>query len=277
MTKLKRLLFFLLAGIQFSTASAKSPKSLRLSDSEVGVIRTSVGYTTMVQFNTRPTSVVLGDQDAFKIEYVGSGLAIKPLLSRVKTNLFVFSGYDRFSFQLSSGSQQEADFLVKVERKSLFPVVSETPDFKSKPEYLTINTCNGLSLRIRRMVGNALSQDLYLDFEAELSSKWFRKDRPKLGFEAGDFDIRIHLESKIDGKVKIVSVPIESLILMKLHFEARTRIVAGTLKISQKSISRLWDEKHFGVKKLDLGFTPDFLKQKQKTCVYVSLPKKESS
>ena len=59
---------------------AKTPRTVILSEAEVAPIYAALGYTTMLQFDGRPTSAILGDQDAFKIEYVGNGALQTELL-----------------------------------------------------------------------------------------------------------------------------------------------------------------------------------------------------
>ncbi len=98
--------------------NAKPSRNLLLSDSDVGEVRVALGYSTILQFDSRPTSVVLGDQDAFKVEYVGNSLTLKPVVSSSRTNLFVFTEYERFNFRLVTGPSDSCDFAVRVKRRS---------------------------------------------------------------------------------------------------------------------------------------------------------------
>jgi len=97
--------------------AGQSPRQVSLAESEVLTVRTTPGYSTILQFDTRPTSVVLGDQDSFKVEYLKNSLTIKPLKEGVTTNLFVFTDYDRFSFRLTS-VESNADYVIRVAKKS---------------------------------------------------------------------------------------------------------------------------------------------------------------
>jgi hypothetical protein len=118
---MKVLLFlslsFILNGAA-SIAEAKNAKTLRLAESDVAEVNTAIGYSTILQFDAHPSSAVLGDQDAFKVEYVGNSLTIKPVVPNAKTNLFVFTDYERFSFRLKVGSASAVDYIVKVTRRS---------------------------------------------------------------------------------------------------------------------------------------------------------------
>ncbi len=114
---MKYALIFSAALFHASLCFSQNVKTLKISESDVAQINTALGYSTILQFDARPSSAVLGDQDAFKVEYVGNSITIKPLRGGVKTNLFVFTDYERFNFRLTSGSTTSIDYLVKVSRK----------------------------------------------------------------------------------------------------------------------------------------------------------------
>ena len=98
-------------------AIAKPTRTMELFEADVGQVHASLGYSTILQFDAHPTSAVLGDQDAFKVEYVGNSLTIKPLVPGARTNLFVFTDYERFSFRLVTGASGQVDYVVRVKRK----------------------------------------------------------------------------------------------------------------------------------------------------------------
>lgn len=113
---LSALLLFFVFEARGSTA-----KVLNLKDNQVATIKTAPGYSTILQFESRPTSVILGDQDAFKVEYIGTGITIKPILRSSKSNLFVFTNYDRFNFKLVTANAADIDYVVQVKRKNELP------------------------------------------------------------------------------------------------------------------------------------------------------------
>lgn len=78
-------LFFAVLG---ATAFAKEPRTLTFSESDVGQVQLAVGYSTILQFDSRPTSAVLGDQDAFKVEYLGNSLTLRLVHERGHTPTF---------------------------------------------------------------------------------------------------------------------------------------------------------------------------------------------
>jgi hypothetical protein len=239
----------------YREANGKPPKTLTLSESEVGSIQTAIGYTTMLQFDARPTSAVLGDQDAFKVEYVGNALAIKPILPHAKTNLFVFTDYDRFNFRLATGSPTSADFVLKVKREGYTgsePQANKAPVEESGGARLIRKTlsikasCGGLNLLVQAIAWPESQSTYLIQFRAEAAPSMIKSD--ELKFEPGDFEV-------LQGGV---SLPIESLHLDRLSFTRADRAVQGTLVLRQSNLKR-------GVP-LQLAFLPDFHRAKSRAC-----------
>lgn len=77
-------------------------------------IRTTLGFSTILEFPLKPISAVLGDQDAVKLEYVGESITLKPLTSVVRTNLFVFTQTGRYAFSIQNGPPSAVDYIVRV-------------------------------------------------------------------------------------------------------------------------------------------------------------------
>jgi hypothetical protein len=96
---------------------SKMIRKVEVSPDQVTEIHTAIGYSTILDFTAKPLSAVLGDQDAFKLEFVGSSITVKPLLVHAKSNLFVFTEFDRFNIQLSSGDATLVDYIVSLTRR----------------------------------------------------------------------------------------------------------------------------------------------------------------
>lgn len=251
----------------YKNASGKTPRILNLSDSEIGTVRTSVGYTTMLQFDSRPTSVVLGDQDAYRVEYVGNGLAIKPILPHAKTNLFVFTDYDRFNFSLVSGPSNQSDFVVKVKREGSLGYAPPSPkevgsvDAEINTRLVRKNigkrsTCGGIVLAVETIAWPESRSTYLVQFSASVDPKSFKEKEVR--FEPGDFSI---LQKNAD-------LPIESLHLNRLSFDARNRKVQGTMVLRQSSLRKLVP--------LRLKFSPDFHRSRYPNCPVVSFSRSGS-
>lgn len=100
----------------FSEISFAAPsRTVQMKEGEMTPIYVSPKFSTILQFDAHPEPGLIGDQDAFKVEYMRNLVAIKPLMSRGKTNLFIFTKEGQFNFQLISSSDHH-DNVVYVKR-----------------------------------------------------------------------------------------------------------------------------------------------------------------
>ena len=214
-------------------AQAKGVHTLMLSDSDVAQVHTAIGYSTMLQFDVRPSQVILGDQDAFKAEYVGSSIAIKPTVSGVSTNLFVLTEYDKFNFRLTAGRGFEPDYIIRVKRKPKEPAGGSSPVIT---KHLNLaNTIDGITLRLISLSLAKTSGIVIYSFELESKNK-------RLAFEPGDFDVTQR------GK----SLPIENIYLERLAFDKGQRLQGMILIRADKITSK---------RPMLLAFSPRALKR----------------
>lgn len=98
-----RILLLILMAFPPIEAWAKSMRVVRLSDSDMETVFVEPGFSTLIKFDSHPQPGLIGDQDGFKVEYLKNMVAIKPLVSRGKTNLFLFTKEGQFNFQLLAG------------------------------------------------------------------------------------------------------------------------------------------------------------------------------
>lgn len=111
------LLFFSMALLLHGYSHANSIRSVSVTDNEIIRVKTALGYSTILEFTSRPISAVLGDQDAFKLEYVGKSITIKPLIPRAKSNLFVFTEFEHFNCQIVTGPSESVDYIIRIRAK----------------------------------------------------------------------------------------------------------------------------------------------------------------
>lgn len=116
--KMLLLIFTFFSEISFGAPS----RTLSLKEGELAPIYVSPRFSTILQFDAHPEPGLIGDQDAFKVEYMRNLVAIKPLVSRGKTNLFIFTKEGQFNFQLIASSENH-DNIVYVKRAG-----SQTPE-----------------------------------------------------------------------------------------------------------------------------------------------------
>lgn len=96
------ILLFLILSLA-PVVEAKSMRTVRLSEKDMETVFVEPGYSTLIKFDSHPEPGLIGDQDAFKVEYMKNMVAVKPLLSRGQTNLFLFTKEGQFNFQLIAG------------------------------------------------------------------------------------------------------------------------------------------------------------------------------
>lgn len=193
------LLAVLLSCIQFSFA--KGIKALSLGESDVAQVHVALGYSTLLQFDSRPTQAIVGDQDSFKVEYVGNSLAIKPLMAGISTNLFVVTDYEKFNFRVSAGRGFEPDYILRIKRKRIDPP-SDSSGLATK-HLNTSKSLGGFTLSLLSVATTRASSALIYSFR--LSSKG-----QTVSFQPGDFEIlqngrtlpieNIYLERLVLGK-----------------------------------------------------------------------------
>jgi hypothetical protein len=85
-------------------AFAEEMKVLRLDEKTIGKVLIST-RGTVLSFPIKPSKVILGRAGTFGIEYVESDLAISPLNTAARSNLFVYLFGRRFSFDLITSAQ----------------------------------------------------------------------------------------------------------------------------------------------------------------------------
>jgi hypothetical protein len=145
----------------YSLAQASPVKELKLKPSDVGMINTSVGYSTVLQLSQKPLNVVLGDQSAFRVEFINDSITLKPLRAGSKSNIFIFTENDRFNLTLKSGPASNVDYVVRLRR------IYSDPQ-KSVP-LNQFRTDRGLRFTLIRVTER--DSDLFLDFSIENQRK----------------------------------------------------------------------------------------------------------
>jgi len=91
---------------------------VQCSSNKLIPIHTALGFSTILEFESKPTSAVLGDQDGIKLEYVGNSITLKPLIGGSHTNLFVFTEIDRYNFTIQTRSSSLVAYIVRIKSTS---------------------------------------------------------------------------------------------------------------------------------------------------------------
>lgn len=90
-------------------------RTVEVNKDQIVTVRTALGVATIIQVPDRPNSLVVGDQSAFKVEYLDQAITIKPLHGSARSNLYIYTDYRRFNVQLVSGPEISADYVVYLE------------------------------------------------------------------------------------------------------------------------------------------------------------------
>lgn len=156
-------LWVLLLAISMGSSAWARVRKVEITQDQIATVRTAIGIATIVQVPDRPNSIVVGDQSAFKVEYLDQAITIKPLRSGAKSNLYVYTDYRRFNVQLVTGPEPSADYVVYLENP------------KPKPQLSTIRwmsihrseSCDDISINLDRV---ARTRDGVLLIEFRLTS-----------------------------------------------------------------------------------------------------------
>lgn len=112
----KSMAFFMtLLVLHNAFAEGSRVRKLELQSDQIAQVKTALGIATIIQVPDVPNSVVVGDSEAFKVEYLDRAITIKPLHSGAKSNLYIYTDYRRYNVQLVSVAQAEANFIVYLE------------------------------------------------------------------------------------------------------------------------------------------------------------------
>lgn len=113
----------------FAYASAEARvRRVVVNGDQIVTVKTSIGIATIIQVPDRPNSVVVGDQNAFKVEYLDQAITIKPLSSGARSNLYIYTDWKRFNVELVSGGESIADYVVYLDNpKPKTPQGGSTP------------------------------------------------------------------------------------------------------------------------------------------------------
>lgn len=157
---------FLIALLTITLSAQADTRVRRVSvrNDAIATVKTALGIATIIQVPDRPNSVVVGDQNAFKVEYLDRAITIKPLHSSAKSNLYIYTDWKRFNVQLVTGAQTAADYVVYLENeRKKIPSVSWTP-FQKKLKN------ENIILEVRRL-GAIRGGPLLVEFEVHSKKK----------------------------------------------------------------------------------------------------------
>lgn len=139
-------------------------RTVEVKKDQIVHVKTSLGVATIVQVPDRPNSLVVGDQNAFKVEYLDQAITIKPLHGSARSNLYIYTDYRRFNVQLVTSSEAAADYVVYLESPKEKP---KTPKdgWRSYKNFLRNDS---LTLETKR-IARTIDGTLLIEFEVRSS------------------------------------------------------------------------------------------------------------
>ncbi len=154
--------------IAWNADATQRVRRVPVQGDQIVTVKTSIGIATIIQVPDRPNSVVVGDQDSFKVEYLDQAITIKPILGGAKSNLYIYTDWKRFNVELVSGAEASADYVVYLEIPKEKPQTKSIKDFGVRwTDYRNQLRNENLNLSVNR-VGRA--KDGILLIEISISS-----------------------------------------------------------------------------------------------------------
>jgi len=141
-------------------------RTVEVKKDQIVHVKTALGVATIIQVPDRPNSLVVGDQNAFKVEYLDQAITIKPLHGGARSNLYIYTDYRRFNVQLVTTSEATADYVVYLASPTEKPK-TPTSGWRS---YKNVLKNESLTLETKRL-SNALDGTLLIEFEVRSSIK----------------------------------------------------------------------------------------------------------
>lgn len=169
------VLALLLASSSFANVKTLTPKV-----DEILEIKTALGIATIIQIPDSVQQAIVGDQSAYRIEYVDKAVTIKPLRYGAKTNLYLFTQKRRYNLRLDVVPQNLAFYIVYIKDQ----------DAGSGPSWRPLNkvvTAKDVNLKLVKV---GTTRDGFLLLDLEVTSKGPLKIAPS------DFWARQGAESK---------------------------------------------------------------------------------
>lgn len=175
---MKLLLIFITLCLGSVDSFAESTRVRRVpyGSDQIVTVRTALGIATIIQVPDRPTSLVVGDTESFKVEYLDQAITIKPLHGSARSNLYIYTDYRRFNVQLLTGAEPSADYVVYLDSPK-----EKSGDLKSTlrwMRYKQVLNNDSLSLEVGRL-GRTRDGLLVVEFKLksknkeQIDPKWF--------------------------------------------------------------------------------------------------------
>lgn len=193
-------------------------RTVEVKKDQIVTVKTALGVATIIQVPDRPTSLVVGDLTAFKVEYLDQAITIKPLHADARSNLYIYTDFRRFNVQLVTTTEVSADYVVYLESQNAKPLTKAQPFKDGWRVFKNVLRNDSIALETKRISN---SKDGSLLVELEIRGKKNEKFKPEW------------LWLTQNGKPK----PIQAVALSSQELKA-DRPIKGLLQILERDVNR---------------------------------------
>ncbi len=235
-----KLISFLISFALTANAFANNKvRRVQVKNDEIVTVRTAVGIATIIQVPDRPNSVVVGDQESFKVEYLDQAITIKPLSAGVKSNLYVYTDWKRYNVELVSGNQSAADYVVYLETPKTKPKSGRPQSSIAWTSFSNTLKNENLTLKVKR-IGQMKNDILLIEIVIHSSTKealrpewiWLTQNgamKPIHNlFLSG---LELTASSSVSGVLQIKRVDIDSNVPMRLELRKKKNSFMTIMKL----------------------------------------------
>jgi len=215
-------------------------RKIAIEPDQIATVRTALGIATIIQVPDRPSSVVVGDQGSFKVEYLDQAITIKPLGMGAKSNLYIYTDWRRYNVQLISGSESSADYVVYLvnPRKQRTPESKRNDHSHNKIEWkefsasLVNEDLNLIITRLGRLKGSFLVVEFRIQSKKKSNfdpaSIWvtqFKKTKPIEALTVSKFEV--NPKSPIEGSLTILEKDVSMVhpFTLEVHGKSKTTLI----------------------------------------------------
>lgn len=145
-----------------ANSSENRVRHVEVVGDQIVTVHTAIGIATILQVPQRPNSVIVGDQEGFRVEYLDRAITIKPLRAGARSNLYIYTDWKRFNAQLATGSEALADYVVYLEMPKTEASRGDGVHWRRYRKEMA--TKQGLRFRTKRL-GKTSSGVVLIEFE----------------------------------------------------------------------------------------------------------------
>lgn len=217
-------------------APADRVRKVTMKHDQIVQVKTSVGVATIIQVADAPTSLVVGDAESFKVEFLDQAITIKPLSRTAKSNLYIYTEYRRYGVQLVTVPEPAADYVVYL----LNEPSKQKPAFGQKWKDVSYSLrSEAFDLRVKRTSQTASSGFLEIELTGSKASE---VDPAQIWLTQGNSTVPIqrlvlsgfHLSkgNAVRGMIEILKADVNTSLPLNLEVRAKKKSFVQIPKVS---------------------------------------------